>query len=118
MQTIGPLEWHLAQARVNPAVTPADAAGLSDETLLQMYTDMTLSRALDDRIWVLARNGQIGLAVSAHGHEALQVGSIQALRKGHDWVVPYYRDGCALLALGIPPRQIMLSFFAKAADGF
>ncbi len=95
---------------------PLDLAGLSHDTLLEMYYKMCLSRALDDRIWVLAHSGETGLAVSAHGHEAMQVASIYAIRKGYDWVAPYYRDGAAMIALGVTPRQIMLGFFAKADD--
>ncbi len=107
-----------ATSRKSPARNKVETAGLPDEILLEMYYKMRLSRALDDRIWVLARSGEIGLAVSAHGHEAIQVGSVYALRKGYDWFVPYYRDGAAMIALGIKPRDIMLGFFAKAADPY
>ena len=97
---------------------PHQELGLTPETLLEMYYTMRLSRTLDDRIWVLARSGETGLAVSSHGHEALQVGSIYALRRGYDWMVPYYRDGAAALALGISPKTVMLSFFARDADPY
>lgn len=95
-----------------------DTAGLSPETLVEMYRIMRLSRTLDDRVWVLMRSGEVALAVTAHGHEALQVASMFALRRGHDWVVPYYRDSAAALALGLTPKQSMLAFFAKAEDSF
>ncbi len=95
-----------------------DTAGLPPETLLEMYKVMCLSKALDDRIWVLMRSGEVALAVTCHGHEALQVASVFALRRGYDWMVPYYRDGAAVLAMGLTPRDIMLAFFAKKEDTF
>ncbi len=108
----------VATGRSVPRKRKASSAGppLPPETLLEMYYKMCLSRALDDRVWILAHSGEIGLAVSAHGHEAMQVGSIYAIRGGYDWVAGYYRDGAAMIALGVTPRQYMLAFFAKADD--
>ncbi|MEK7215403.1 MAG: thiamine pyrophosphate-dependent enzyme, partial [Chloroflexota bacterium] len=95
-----------------------DTAGIPPETLLEIYETMCLSKAMDDRIWVLTRSGEIALAVTCHGHEALQVASIFALRRGYDWMVPYYRDSAAALAMGLKPRDMMLAFFARKEDSF
>ncbi|MSQ27239.1 MAG: thiamine pyrophosphate-dependent dehydrogenase E1 component subunit alpha [Dehalococcoidia bacterium] len=95
-----------------------DTAGIPPETLLEIYETMCLSKAMDDRVWVLAHSGEIALAVSCHGHEALQVASIYALRRGYDWMVPYYRDSAAALAMGLTPRDMMLAFFARREDSF
>jgi len=53
---------------------------------------------------------------SSNGHEAAQIGSAFALRRGEDWIVPYYRDMALVLAWGMTPREVMLHFFAKAED--
>lgn len=90
--------------------------GLEKETLLEMYRTMLLSRRIDERAWVLHRQGKIAFHISGIGHEATHVGSIFALRRGEDWVVPYYRDLAMLLALGLTPREFMLGLLGKRED--
>src|SRR3990172_1097730 len=89
---------------------------LSQETLLEMYWYMVLSRRLDERAWVLHRQGKVAFHISAIGHEAAQVGAVFALRRGRDWLVPYYRDLAMLLALGLTPLEFMLGLMGKAGD--
>lgn len=90
--------------------------GLTDEVLLEMYRTMVLSRAVDDRAWLLTRQGKAAFAISGHGHEAAQVASAYALRRGYDYFLPYYRDTAVVLALGMTPREILLGVLAKAED--
>ena len=89
---------------------------LSQETLLEMYWYMVLSRRLDERAWVLHRQGKVAFHISAIGHEAAQVGAIFALRRGQDWLVPYYRDLAMLLALGLTPLEFMLGLMGKQGE--
>lgn len=99
--------------------TMADAAnggGLSNDTLLDMYAKMTLSRALDERIWMLNRQGKAAIVASSQGHEAAQIGSAYALRRGTDLFYIYYRDLAVMLTLGMTPREIMLGFTAKDGE--
>lgn len=92
------------------------APGLSDDQLLHMYRSMLLSRALDERTWLLNRQGIGHFAVPGAGHEAAAVGYAIALRPGQDWILPHYRDQAALLLLGLTPREVMLAYLGKAAD--
>ena len=92
------------------------ANDLTPETLRSIYHDMVLARALDDRMWLLWRAGQAPVVYSSNGHEAVQVGSAYALRRGHDWVVPYYRDLALMVAMGMTPREIFLHLLARADD--
>ncbi len=89
---------------------------LTKETLLEMYWTMLLSRRLDERAWVLHRQGKIAFHISGIGHEAAQIGAIYALDRGEDWVVPYYRDLAMTLALGLTPREFMLGLMGKRED--
>ncbi len=92
------------------------AAELNAETLLAMYETMVLSRRLDERMWILNRQGKVPFHISGLGHEACQVGTAFAMRRGHDWLHPYYRDLAFNLALGVTPTDLMLPLFGKAAD--
>ena len=66
--------------------------GLSDDDLVGLYRTILLARRLDQKIWGLNRMGKAAFVVSAQGHEGAQIGSAWAIRKGHDVVLPYYRD--------------------------
>lgn len=89
---------------------------LSEDTLLEMYWVMLLSRRLDERAWILHRQGRIPFHVSAMGHEAAQVGAAFAINRGVDYVVPYYRDLALATALGTTPTDFMLGLLAKKSD--
>lgn len=80
------------------------------------FATMALARRLDERMWRLARQGRAHFAVPCSGHEAVGVGYALALRAGHDFAAPHYRDLAAMLALGLDAREVMLHFFARAAD--
>jgi 2-oxoisovalerate dehydrogenase E1 component alpha subunit len=88
--------------------------GLTDLQLVELYYKMALSRAIDERLWILNRQGKIPFIVTGEGHEAAQVGSAYALRPGEDWVLPYYRDLGVVLTLGMTPREVLLDAFARA----
>lgn len=92
------------------------ALSLTGDQLLLMYRSMLLSRALDERTWLLNRQGIGHFAVPGAGHEAAAVGYAIALRPGQDWILPHYRDQAALLLLGLTPREVMLSYLGRAAD--
>jgi 2-oxoisovalerate dehydrogenase E1 component alpha subunit len=67
-------------------------------------------------MWILNRAGKIPFVISGQGHEGAQVGLAFALRKGHDWMVPYYRSVASLITFGMSPREIMLAQFARGVD--
>ena len=90
--------------------------GLSREDLVEMYKLMAITRAVDERMWILNRAGKIPFVISGQGHEGAQVGIAYPLRKDHDWMVPYYRSVASLITFGMSPREIMLAQFARGAD--
>jgi 2-oxoisovalerate dehydrogenase E1 component alpha subunit len=93
------------------AVTGIDAG-----TLRAMYRHMLRARLLDERIWVLNRQGVVRFWVSGMGQEAIQVALGMHVRPGIDWVAPYYRDLALSLVLGMTPRDQLLAALAKADD--
>lgn len=89
---------------------------LDEEELSQLYWQMLLARRLDERCWVLHRQGKIAFHISGMGHEAIQVGAAAALQPGYDYVHPYYRDLALNLALGYTPKEFMLAVFGKEGE--
>src|SRR5438045_7534524 len=99
--------------------TKAEAAfgssvGLSRDDLLEIYRLMVIARAVDERMWVLNRAGRIPFVISGQGHEGAQVGITWALRKGHDWIAPYYRSIATAMTFGMSARDIMTAQYATA----
>jgi 2-oxoisovalerate dehydrogenase E1 component alpha subunit len=90
--------------------------GLSDEQALRIYEVMRLARAIDERMWLINRQGRAPFVISCQGQEGAQVGIAAALRPGSDWVAPYYRDAGVVLWFGMTARDQMLSFFARRED--
>lgn len=89
---------------------------LDTETMLEMFWQMLRSHRLDERAWVLHRQGKIAFHISGLGHEAIQVGMAFAIKRGYDYVHPYYRDLALNLAIGHTPREFMLSLFGKQGE--
>ena len=99
----------------------SDSDGLTVTTLTpQQYRDalrhMVLSRKLDDREIVLKRQNRIYFQVSGAGHEAIQVAAGMALRPGHDWFYPYYRDRALALTLGVTAADMLLGSVGAPDD--
>src|SRR5687768_14547219 len=103
-------------SRKKAATSQHEELGLSKDILLEMYYYMLLARSLDERMWLLNRQGKAPFVISCQGHEAIQVGAALALERGKDWFLPYYRDLGMCLALGMTPREAMLQHFARRED--
>lgn len=94
-------------------------AGLTPPDLTDAYRRMTLVRAIDERIWMMNRQGKVPIAASGQGHEAAQLGSLVAAEKdGNCFLFPYYRDLSIKMSVGLTPTQVMLSFMGKAGDPY
>jgi 2-oxoisovalerate dehydrogenase E1 component alpha subunit len=77
---------------------------------------MLLTRALDDRQSILARQGRQGIHLSARGHEACAAGSALAFTPGRDILVPSHRSLAAVLAWGVTPHEVLLQCLSRADD--
>jgi len=95
---------------------PDWAHGLEDAFLLQLYRDMVAARLLDEKYGRLVRMGKISFVAPHAGHEGAQIAMAHAVRRGFDWLYPYYRDGGLWLAMGTPPHEILGQMMGTAAD--
>ena len=89
---------------------------LDDDRLRSVYRTALVTRAVDERLWILSRQGRAGFVLTARGHEVAQVASALALRIGHDSAWLYYRDLGVGLALGITPYELFLGALGRADD--
>ena len=93
--------------------------GLDAADLAEVCRQLILVRTMDERIWMMNRQGKVPIAASAQGHEAAQLGSLLAAQKDGDcFLFPYYRDLAIKMAAGLTPRQVMLSFMGKEGDPY
>jgi 2-oxoisovalerate dehydrogenase E1 component alpha subunit len=86
------------------------------ELLLRVYRLGLTARAIDERLWILARQGRVNFVLTARGHEVAQVACGLAIRPGQDSAWLYYRDLALGLALGISPYEVLLGALARAND--
>ena len=81
--------------------------------LVQMYFYLKLTRALEDRITALYRQGRIvGGCYTSHGMEAIAVGYASALERD-DVIAPFHRDMGAFLIRGITPGEVLAQYLGK-----
>jgi 2-oxoisovalerate dehydrogenase E1 component alpha subunit len=95
---------------------PIEGYLLSEQQLEEMYSTMLLARRLNERMLALNRQGRAPFFIGGAGQEAAQVGAAMALRRGEDYLVPYYRDLAMNLVFGMSAREAMLNLLAKRDD--
>ncbi len=100
----------------DPSIARHEQLGLTPDQLTRALYGMLLSRAVDDRLWLLSRQGKAHFVITAAGHEAAQFGCAWAIRAGHDYVVPYYRDMALSLALGQSALDLLLHALGRQGD--
>ena len=82
---------------------------------LRIYRCMCASKALDDRMHILVKQGRAPFVGSSRGHEGIQVAATAALEP-RDWLVQHYRGLGNAVTRGLTAREWMLAVFARAAD--
>jgi acetoin:2,6-dichlorophenolindophenol oxidoreductase subunit alpha len=87
---------------------------LSADQLLEMFYWLKLSRAFDERLSILVRQGKVRSGVyTGIGQEAIIVGTCFGLRR-EDFICPLHRDLGSFLMKGIEPRAMMSQMLGKA----
>lgn len=89
---------------------------LDKTSLLQAYRAMLRARKIDEKAIVLYKQNKCHFQIGCAGHEAIQVAAAHAMRPGHDWAYPYYRDMAFCAAWGMSDREFLLNIMNKADD--
>jgi len=80
----------------------------SSAELEQYYREMLFIRHFEEKCNVAYRQGKAGGYMHVYiGMEALAVGWMNSIRKGHDYVITAYRDHAHALLLGTDPVAVM-----------
>jgi 2-oxoisovalerate dehydrogenase E1 component len=95
-----------AAAAVRPNGGPFEELGA--EYLLAAYRNVVTARLMDAKILALLKQGKVFFHIGTSGHEVAQIASAMALRPGHDWAYPYYRDMAFALQLGYTVEEMLL----------
>jgi 2-oxoisovalerate dehydrogenase E1 component alpha subunit len=106
-----------------PAVTegiatlPRAASAADQHALLRrIHRVALLTRVVDERLWMLSRQGRCSFVLTGRGHEIAQIASTAALRMGLDSAWPYYRDMGVGLAMGVTPYELFMGAMGRADD--
>lgn len=86
----------------------AKDAGLTDADVKFLYEQMIVNREFDDSAFRLQRSGRLGTFPQCRGQEACALGAAKAMRKGVDYLVPYYRENPASFLHGLPMHLILM----------
>ena len=103
----------MARAEIRPRHVEL---GLRDEDVLGMYRAMLLARAVDERMWLMQRAGKIAFIISGQGHEGAQVATSWPMRRGQDWMAPFYRSIASAMTFGMSAEDIITAHLAKGDD--
>jgi len=86
---------------------------ISQSEFLHLYYYLRLTRALEERVTTLYRQGRIvGGVYTSHGMEAISVGYASALQ-ANDIIAPFHRDMGAFLVRGITPGEVLAQYLGK-----
>jgi pyruvate dehydrogenase E1 component alpha subunit len=81
---------------------------LSDDDVKSLYEMMIVCREFDEAAFKLQRSGRMGTFPQNKGQEATTLGAARAMRRGVDYLVPFYRENPAAFYLGLPMHYINL----------
>ena len=89
-------------------------ASLQQDQLLSLYRDLLRTRLHDIGLKRWVRQGVISKAWLGTGEEAVTVGTVRALERGVDVVMPMIRNAGACIIMGMPLPDMFRGYLATA----
>jgi len=88
---------------------------ISAKYILKGLTDMIMTRAMDDRMFNMQRQGKMSFYMKSRGEEAVSVGHAMALQNA-DMVFPTYRQQGILINRGASIKEMMCQCLSNSGD--
>jgi 2-oxoisovalerate dehydrogenase E1 component alpha subunit len=85
---VGTFEQRRRSMAIGETRAHHEALGLDEDDLRRLYYHMLLARRVDERSWILNRQGKAAFVISCQGQEAPRIGAAYNLRPGHDYLYP------------------------------
>ena len=82
---------------------------LTKSQVLWMYENMVFTRAVDEKMLSMQRQGRLGTFAPVKGQEACQIGIVAALDK-NDVIFPAFRETAAHVSFGVPPENLFIYY--------
>jgi TPP-dependent pyruvate/acetoin dehydrogenase alpha subunit len=96
-------------------VANLDSLGISKDEYLSIYRWLVLARAVDDRGYILVRQGRAGFYAQIAGQEASQIGSALPLIK-EDWLYGDHRSQGSMLVKGLRAAEWFAHVLGRSLD--
>ncbi|MGX5820374.1 alpha-ketoacid dehydrogenase subunit alpha/beta [Chitinophaga lutea] len=110
------LKDNISAATLKATITHHEQDPVFRARLLKAYRIMCLARSMAAK-YEANRSVCKYVHSTSSGHEAIQAAAGMLL-EARDYVSPYYRDDCMMLAMGFTPYSLMLQLLAKGQDPF
>jgi len=93
-----------------------DKSGLSDDQLIELYTEIVRPRMIEEKMLILLRQGRISKWFSGIGQEAIAVGATMAL-DSDEYVMPLHRNLGVFTARKMPFDKLFMQWQGRK-EGF
>lgn len=93
-----------------------DRSGLSNERLIELYTEIVRPRMIEEKMLVLLRQGRISKWFSGIGQEAISIGTTMAL-DSDEYVMPLHRNLGVFTARKMPFDKLFMQWQGRK-EGF
>ena len=110
------MTWFRKLFEISTVLSASPQDSISTEQLVKAYKFMLTARKVDEKSEVLYKQNKAHFQITCSGHEAIQVAFANAMKPGHDWAYPYYRDLAFSTAWGMSAKEHFLAILNKADD--